>query len=615
MVSQAMTTEEHISLRVVLSMVMSGRLPRASAGSRSPSDDAAASRGSQSSASIEDWAADTLKAPSDSSGRGRRLVRRQACTTRRLIPGQSTLLLGLGVTSQMPAQLTEWKGLAGQYGGESMVSRLRDALVANPVRMIDLLRTWDKDGSNTISPDEFCRALRGYGCPASERDIKELFHRWDSNGDGQLSLIEINNILRHGGNVRLARVLKNQPITQREIRDAPLPRVGSHPRLPRARLPVSSVHPSQRPKTSPEASAHKKYQETAAALHKARLSFASHAMNVKPETADELLTLAARSLDAPSPAPASLPDPPDSPETLEEAAFDFENVHSRSARAAAQFIDVLSTYAKRTGGQINHMQFGHALRELGVELGHYEDTAKLFSSLDTDGSGAIDLEELKAAVGFIVDPEQDSALEKLMMMDDNRLGHSIQKLRGTLAAQAARVIDLFQQWDANGDGKVTKDEFRKVLHTMPSLNATSPAAIDSLFASFDADGSGAISFGELNRMLRNGASVDQEQKKRRRGMVTPVVDLVPLREEVTMTLLQMVMRQEMREKTSAELQEELDQIDRESSEFREQTRERSSKSHLRLQEERRQQKVGERHRQHRGVQFDGGAPHALPSAE
>ena len=47
-------------------------------------------------------------------------------------------------------------------------------------------------------------------------------------------------------------------------------------------------------------------------------------------------------------------------------------------------------------------------------------------------------------MGFIVDPEQDSALEKLMMMDDNKLGNSIQKLRTTLATQAARVIDLFQ---------------------------------------------------------------------------------------------------------------------------------------------------------------------------
>lgn len=210
------------------------------------------------------------------------------------------------------------------------------------VRMIDLLRNWDKDNSASISPTEFCKALRSYGCPAAESDIRELFDKWDTNGDGevwrgpcrdapdhvplplsltrhtllclsprllcrlhalplllttraplltpqplcsQLSLLEIHKILRHGGNVRLQRVLKNQPITQKEIRDAQLPPLRKH--VPK---PVEVLHPSQRPKTVPivdsdEADrAHKKFQDQAAALHRARLNFASHALQVKPET-------------------------------------------------------------------------------------------------------------------------------------------------------------------------------------------------------------------------------------------------------------------------------------------------------------------------------------------
>lgn len=94
-----------------------------------------------------------------------------------------------------------------------------------------------------------------------------------------------------------------------------------------------------------------------------------------------------------------------------------------------------------------------------------------------------------------------------------------------------------QTWDANGDGMVTKDEFRQVLHTLPSLAGSSPSAIDSLFASFDADGSGAITFTELNRMMRNapGAEAgDASFKKRRRGPVV-VCDVPVLKEEVSLT--------------------------------------------------------------------------------
>lgn len=505
--------------------------------------------------------------------------------------------------------MNDWKGITGQFGGESMVNRLRDALVTNPVRMIDLLRNWDKDNSASISPTEFCKALRSYGCPAAESDIRELFDKWDTNGDGELSLLEIHKILRHGGNVRLQRVLKNQPITQKEIRDAQLPPLRKH--VPK---PVEVLHPSQRPKTVPivdsdEADrAHKKFQDQAAALHRARLNFASHALQVKPETASELLDVAEKTIEnearvaggeyddgyddeeeAELP-PATAAAARDDEGIFNEGHDGFTDVQSRSSRAAAQFIEVLSAYAKNTGGTINHQQFSQALQELGVDFENWEDSEKLFCSLDTDGSGKIDMSELKAAVGFIVDPEQDSALEKLMMMDDNKLGNSIQKLRTTLATQAARVIDLFQTWDANGDGMVTKDEFRQVLHTLPSLAGSSPSAIDSLFASFDADGSGAITFTELNRMMRNapGAEAgDASFKKRRRGPVV-VCDVPVLKEEVAMNLLQMAMREEMRQQTSAKLQQELDDIDAEAQEFREKTRRQGSKTFQRQMEEKKQ---------------------------
>ena len=68
-----------------------------------------------------------------------------------------------------------------------------------------------------------------------------------------------------------------------------------------------------------------------------------------------------------------------------------------------------------------------------------------------------------------------------------------------------RVIDLFREWDEDGDGTISKKEFRKA---MPLLGFDAPrATVDQVFDSFDPDGGGAISIDELNKALRRGGEV------------------------------------------------------------------------------------------------------------
>ena len=74
------------------------------------------------------------------------------------------------------------------------------------------------------------------------------------------------------------------------------------------------------------------------------------------------------------------------------------------------------------------------------------------------------------------------------------------QLREVLVNNAVRVIDLFREWDEDGDGTVTKREFRKAI---PALGVHAPRAeIDALFDSFDPDGSGSIEYAEFNKLLR-----------------------------------------------------------------------------------------------------------------
>ena len=59
---------------------------------------------------------------------------------------------------------------------------------------------------------------------------------------------------------------------------------------------------------------------------------------------------------------------------------------------------------------------------------------------------------------------------------------------------------LFREWDANGDGEVSRTEFHKA---MPAIGLeVSKKAIDDLFTEWDRDRSGSIDYTELRRCLR-----------------------------------------------------------------------------------------------------------------
>ena len=61
------------------------------------------------------------------------------------------------------------------------------------------------------------------------------------------------------------------------------------------------------------------------------------------------------------------------------------------------------------------------------------------------------------------------------------------------------MIDLFREWDTDGDGEVDRKEFHKA---MPALGLDVPKAeIDALFDEWGGK-DGAIDFAELSKILR-----------------------------------------------------------------------------------------------------------------
>ena len=73
-------------------------------------------------------------------------------------------------------------------------------------------------------------------------------------------------------------------------------------------------------------------------------------------------------------------------------------------------------------------------------------------------------------------------------------------LRAALRENSVKVMDLFIEWDTDGDHTVSKAEFRKA---MAALGFNHPRLhVDAVFESFDLDGSGSIDYKELNKSLK-----------------------------------------------------------------------------------------------------------------
>ena len=160
----------------------------------------------------------------------------------------------------------------------------------------------------------------------------------------------------------------------------------------------------------------------------------------------------------------------------------------------------------------------------------------VFDSLDEDGSGFIDYKELnrgglkrhgrqhpverraqllpqasEAATGADANGgnegggdalQGDGGAEQLPAAEEDRSPEALlqKRLRDGLQKHASRIIDLFDEWDENGDGLVTPSEFMRAL---PLLGlSVDKQTCDRLFQTFDPDGSGEITLIELQASLK-----------------------------------------------------------------------------------------------------------------
>lgn len=181
------------------------------------------------------------------------------------------------------------------------------------------------------------------------------------------------------------------------------------------------------------------------------------------------------------------------------------------SRSRKRVLDLLIEWDDSGDRLVDKLEFRRALRALGFGFCSDHDIDAVFGSLDEDGSGQLDYRELVNALRPSTVAQNKF---KLRRNAGGRKGNFVGKftlsatsemsvvrqLKAAMMANRARVLDLFREWDEDGDGLVDRAEFRKAVRALGFSAAR--ADVDDLFAEFDRDGSGVIEYSELSKLLR-----------------------------------------------------------------------------------------------------------------
>ena len=207
------------------------------------------------------------------------------------------------------------------------------------------------------------------------------------------------------------------------------------------------------------------------------------------------------------------------------------------ARSASRVIDLFRQWDEDGSGEIDKAEFRQAIRAMGFDfIAGDNEIDMIFDDFDIDGSGKLDYKELnkqlRQGAGSALDPSlAPGAAGEISTTSTNRhklrrrapgetkKGSSLVKgsidpdsnvpiqeqLRTLLTENAVRVIDLFREWDDDGNGLVDKKEFRKAVSALGFQ--ASKEDINAVFDAIDIDGGGTLEYSELNKAFRRGGSI------------------------------------------------------------------------------------------------------------
>ena len=193
-------------------------------------------------------------------------------------------------------------------------------------------------------------------------------------------------------------------------------------------------------------------------------------------------------------------------------------------RASERVCDLFKKWDEDKSGTIDKGEFARAIRSFGIDVPRPE-VDKLFDSLDEDRSGSLEYKELntmlRKGTGSEASLKNLRRAEKLnvkkierglyaarvtalpdMVKLSMQSGESVpDQLKAILNRLSVKLLDLFRDWDRNGDGLIDAKEFRYAVAAL-GYDA-SREDLDVLFNELDADGNGTLEYDEFKSAIRN----------------------------------------------------------------------------------------------------------------
>lgn len=212
-----------------------------------------------------------------------------------------------------------------------------------------------------------------------------------------------------------------------------------------------------------------------------------------------------------------------------------EQIEERNLNLA----DLVREWDPKQEGTISKMEFRQALRKFFPK--NTPETAEIdnfFYSMDGDGSGKLETNELRVALGKFRAAAKVSAVgtreayeraeqirqkaqrvtkvteitvsaeQAAAELEAKRLGSVGSQLGDRLNAKGLKEADIAMRWSKNGE--IRQSDFRReVIALVPGLL---PADVDALFQELDADGGGSLDRDELKDALKR-LKAEAEEKK------------------------------------------------------------------------------------------------------